>query len=300
MLSKSLIAHLALFGANLIYGINYTVAKDVMSNYLLPSGFVILRVIGASVLFWIIGSLYYSEKIEKNDWARFLLCAVFGVAVNQLFFFEGLSRTTPINAGILMVVTPILVLLISNFILREKITYLKITGIITGISGALFLLLSKGKGSFTNNTFLGDTFIFLNAASYAVYLVLVKPLMYKYHPITVMKWVFALGLFLVLPFGWNEFIQITWNSIPTHIYFEIFYVIVFTTFFAYLLNTFGLHHLNPSVVSIYIYLQPLLAAFIAVLLGKDKIDVTKIIATLLIFTGVYLVSYIPQKNKIYD
>lgn len=296
MISKSLKAHLALFGANLIYGINYTVAKDVMPQHLLPSGFVVLRVIGASFLFWVLGSLYSNEKIEKSDWLRLVLCAVFGVAVNQLFFFEGLSRTTPINAGILMVVTPILVLVISNIILREKITFLKIAGIATGISGALYLLLSKGKGSFGNETFLGDTFIFLNAASYAIYLVIVKPLMFKYHPVTVMKWVFLLGLLMVLPFGFNEFSAITWNNIPSFIYYEIIYVIVFTTFLAYLLNTYGLHHMNPSVVSIYIYLQPLLAAFIAVILGKDAIDFTKLISAVLIFTGVYLVSYMPNKK----
>lgn len=296
MISKSLKAHLALFGANLIYGINYTVAKDVMPQHLLPSGFVVLRVIGASFLFWALGSMYSNEKIEKGDWLRLVLCAVFGVAVNQLFFFEGLSRTTPINAGILMVVTPILVLVISNIILREKITFLKIAGIATGISGALFLLLAKGKGSFGNDTFLGDTFIFLNAASYAIYLVIVKPLMFKYHPVTVMKWVFLLGLLMVLPFGFNEFSAITWNNIPSFIYYEIIYVIVFTTFLAYLLNTYGLHHMNPSVVSIYIYLQPLLAAFIAVILGKDAIDFTKVISAVLIFTGVYLVSYMPNKK----
>ncbi|GIV44816.1 MAG: hypothetical protein KatS3mg035_1939 [Bacteroidia bacterium] len=200
MISKSLKAHLALFGANLIYGINYTIAKDVMPQYLQPSGFVVFRVLGASLLFWVLGSIYKNEIIEKKDWFRLILSAVFGVAINQLFFFEGLSRTTPINAGILMVVTPILVLVISNIILREKITFLKIAGIATGISGALFLLLSKGKGSFGNDTFLGDIFIFLNAASYAIYLVIVKPLMFKYHPVTVMKWVFLLGLPMVFPF----------------------------------------------------------------------------------------------------
>lgn len=298
MISKSLKAHLALFGANLIYGINYTIAKDVMPQYLQPSGFVVFRVFGASLLFWVLGSIYKNEIIEKKDWFRLILSAVFGVAINQLFFFEGLSRTTPINAGILMVVTPILVLVISNIILREKITFLKIAGIATGISGALFLLLSKGKGSFGNDTFLGDKFIFLNAASYAIYLVIVKPLMFKYHPVTVMKWVFLLGLPMVSLFGFNEFSSIAWNNIPSLIYFEIFYVIVFTTFFAYLLNTFGLHHMNPSVVSIYIYLQPLLAAFIAVILGKDALDFTKIVSAVLIFTGVYLVSYVPNKKEI--
>ncbi len=298
MISKSLKAHLALLGANLIYGINYTVAKDVMPQHLQPSGFVVLRVIGACLLFWALGSFYKNEIIEKSDWLRLTLCAVFGVAVNQLFFFEGLSRTTPINAGILMVITPILVLIISNIVLREKITFLKIAGITTGISGALFLLLSKGKGGFGNNTFLGDTFIFLNAASYAIYLVIVKPLMFKHHPVTVMKWVFLLGLIIVLPFGFNEFLTVSWKNIPTVIYYEMVYVIVFTTFFAYLLNTYGLHYMNPSVVSIYIYLQPLLAAFIAVILGKDVIDFAKVISAILIFTGVYLVSYIPNKKEI--
>jgi drug/metabolite transporter (DMT)-like permease len=297
MISKSIKAHLALFGANLIYGINYTVAKDVMPQYLLPSGFVVIRVIGASLLFWALGGIYSHEKIEKSDWTRLFLCAVFGVAVNQLFFFEGLSRTSPINAGILMVVTPILVLVISNIILREKITLLKIAGITTGISGALILLLSKGKGSFGSDTFLGDIFIFLNAASYAIYLVIVKPLMFKYQSVTIMKWVFLLGLLIVLPFGFKEFSSISWSTIPSIIYYEIIYVIVFTTFFAYLLNTYGLQYMNPTVVSIYIYLQPLLAALIAVILGKDSLDFSKVISALFIFTGVYLVSYIPNKKQ---
>lgn len=296
MLSKTLKAHLALFAANLIYGINYTVAKDVMPQYIMPKGFVVMRVIGASILFWLLGIRYNNEQIEKADRIRLFWCAVFGVAVNQLLFFEGLSRTTPINAGILMVVTPILVLLISNILLNEKITLLKIAGIATGISGALFLLLSKGKVNFGSATFLGDVFIFLNAASYAVYLVIVKPLMFKYHPVTIMKWVFLLGFIMVFPFGFNELKMVNPSSFSNLIYFEIFYVIVFTTFFAYLLNTYGLHRMNPSVVSFYIYLQPLLAALIAVILGKDVIDVTKIIAAVLIFTGVYWVSYIP-KNK---
>lgn len=296
MISKTFKAHLALFAANLIYGINYTVAKDVMPQYIMPKGFVVMRVIGASILFWLLGTKYTNEHIEKADWIRLFWCAVFGVAVNQLLFFEGLSRTTPINAGILMVVTPILVLIISNLLLSEKITFLKIAGITTGISGALFLLLAKGSGNFSSETFWGDAFIFLNAASYAVYLVIVKPLMFKYHPVTVMKWVFLLGFIIVFPFGIKELTMVNFLSLSNIIYFEIFYVIVFTTFFAYLLNTYGLHRMNPSVVSIYIYLQPLLAALIAVILGKDVIDVTKVIAALLIFTGLYLVSYIP-KNK---
>lgn len=289
---SNLKAHLLLFAANLIYGINYTVAKDVMPGYIAPSGFVLLRVVGATLLFWCLAHFIKKEKIEKKDLSRFILCGFFGVAANQVMFFEGLSLTTPINASIIMITTPVLVLLIASWLIKEKITLNKTLGIFLGISGALTLILIKPgqTGFFSSETAVGDILIFMNATSYAIYLAIAKPLIIKYNTFTVIKWVFLFGLLMVIPIGFKELSEVNWIIIPQPIWMAILFVIVCTTFLAYLFNNFALKMVSPSLVSAYIYLQPLLAAVIALYYGKDSLDWIKILAAVLIFTGVYLVS----------
>jgi len=290
-------AHIAILGANIIYGINYTIAKDIMPDYITPFGLVFCRVIGALSLFWIIHSFNY-EKVEKKDFLLLAACGVFGVCANQLMFLYGLDNTTPINAGIIMTSNPILVLVASAIILKNKITLTKVCGIALGIVGALLLLLFKKDFSFGSETIKGDIFIFLNALSYGIYLVIAVPLMRKYKPITVIKWVFTFGFILVFPFGVGEFTEIAWTTFSLKIWLEVGFVVIATTFLAYLLNIYGLKKLNPSTVSTYIYLQPLLAAAFAIWAGKDSLDWIKIVAAILIFTGVYLVSKTKSlKNK---
>lgn len=288
-MNANLKPHLAIFAANLIYGINYTIAKDVMPKYILPFGFIFCRVLGALLLFTIVG-FFVKEKVAKKDFGRLAICGLFGVCANQLMFFYGLNQTTPINAGIIMTSNPILVLIASAIILKSKITWLKITGIALGVIGALMILLFKEGFSFGSDTMMGDTFIFLNALSYGVYLVLAKPLMNKYKPITVIKWVFTFGFLFAAPFGFNQALEIDWSSFPPNIWWSFIFVIVGTTFLAYLFNIYGLKKLNPSAVATYIYLQPVLAASFAIWVGKDSFSWIKLIAALFIFTGVYLVS----------
>ena len=293
----NLLAHLAIFAANLIYGINYSIAKDVMPAYIMPFGFIFCRVLGALSLFLLIGS-FMKEKVAKKDFLRMAICGFFGVAANQLMFFYGLNQTHPINAGIIMTSNPILVLIASAIILKTRITWLKILGIALGISGALLILLFKKGFAFGSDTIVGDAFIFFNALSYGVYLVLVKPLMSKYKPITVIKWVFTFGFLFVLPFGLHDATQIQWNTFSGEIWSKFLFVIIGTTFLAYLFNIYGLKKLNPSAVSTYIYLQPVIAAFFAIWAGKDSFTWIKLIAVLLIFSGVYLVSRpISVKNQ---
>lgn len=288
-MNSNLKAHLALLGANVIYGLNYSIAKDVMPDYILPFGFIFCRVLGALSLFWLVHSFNY-EKVAKRDFLLLAICGFFGVAANQLMFFYGLNITTPINAGIIMTSNPILVLIASAIILKNRITKTKLAGIFLGITGALLLLLFKTDFSFGSETLLGDLFIFLNALSYGIYLVIAVPLMRKYSPITVIKWVFTFGFIFVLPFGFNQFIEIEWDLFKTDIWLKFGFVIIGTTFLAYLFNIYGLKKLSPSVVSTYIYLQPLLATVFAIWAGKDSLDWIKIAAAVLIFSGVYLVS----------
>ena len=268
-----------------------------MPDYIGPSGFILLRVIGGSLLFFLTYIFFIKENVELKDIVRLLFCGLFGVAINQLFFFEGLNLTTPINAAIIMTVSPILVIIFSAIIIKEKITIRKLLGIFLGIVGAATLILKSGSISLDNTFFVGNILIFINATSYSIYLVLVKTLMTKYNPITVMFYVFSFGLIFVLPFGLNELLEVNTQSFSKIIYLKVAFVVICTTFLAYLFNAFALKTLNPSVVSTYIYLQPVLASVVAIFLKSDSLDFIKILSALFIFSAVYLVS-IPTKKII--
>ena len=295
-MDRTIKAHIALFIANLIYGANYTIAKEAMPDYIMPFGFILLRVTGAFILFWGVHAFMPKEKVELRDIFRLAICGVFGVAINQLLFFKGLSITTPINAAIIMTINPVMVLLFAAIIIKDSINPRKVIGIITGLLGAVFLITNSGEFSFSNQTSIGDGFVFINATSYGLYLVLVKPLMNKYSPFTIIKWVFLFGFIYVLPFGLEEALLVNWEAMPFNIFCAIGFVVVFTTFFAYLLNILALKELSPSIVSYYIYLQPILASLIALSFEKDIITFEKGIAALFIFLGVFLISSNSKKT----
>jgi|SRR4051812_27545456 len=295
MKNKTIQAHLAILLANIIYGANYSIAKEVMPLYIQPFAFVLLRIGGALLMFLLITTFIVKEKIDKKDFPRLALLGVCGVAINQLMFLKGLSLTTPINASIIMISNPIAVLLFAAIVLKERMSFNKIAGIALGIAGALLLLLFNKKFSFGSETIVGDVMVLINSLSWACYVVLAKPLMKKYNTFTVVKWVFIFGFVYVFPFGYSELQLVDWKSIPPIAWACISFVVLATTFLAYILNTYALKSLSPSIVSIYIYLQPFIATLIAVIFGKDELDARKIISALMIITGVYLVSL--QKTK---
>lgn len=289
-MNKILKAHILIILANIIYGINYNIAKTIMPDYVLPFGLTVLRVLGAIVLFWVFDAFCKTEKISKKDFGLLFLCGIFGVAINQLLFLKGLNFTSPIDASIIITSIPILVLIFAGIIIKESFTILKVLGILLGCSGAVMLIIFEGTISFDSESFTGNLLVFVNAASYSLFLVIVKPLMNKYKPVTVMKWVFVFGSLIVVPAGFGELKMISWQDMPVSIWFSIGYVVVATTFLAYFLNITGLQHVSPTTASIYIYLQPVIAAIVSLITGQDTITTFKIIATLLVFAGVYLVS----------
>lgn len=287
-------AHLALLAANVIYGINYTVAKIALPAYVEPFGFIFIRVSVGLVLFAGCYALFIRERIDRRDIPRLMLSGLLGVAANQLMFFHGLALTTEINASLIMITTPILVLLLSHFFIGEHVTARKVIGIIAGAAGA-FLLIGVGHQlHFGRSTLTGDLFIVGNATSYALYLVTVKPLMVKYKPLTIITWVFFFGFLIVAFTGWSSFSEIAWHTFTWQVWASVAYVVIATTFLAYLLNIFALGKVNPSIVSVYMYAQPLIATFIALLYGTDRLSASKIIAGILIFIGVYLTG---QRSK---
>jgi drug/metabolite transporter (DMT)-like permease len=295
MSRKTILAHLAVIGANVIYGLNYVIAKGIMPDYLQPRVIILFRVLGAMLVFQLVSLFLPKEKVERKDLWRLALCAVFGIAINQIMFFEGLNLSTPINASIIMVGTPILVLVFSSLFIGDSLSGNKIIGILLGALGASWLVLRVGDVSFSSATFVGNLFILINAVSYALFLVLVKPLMVKYSPITIMKWLFSFGLIFVFPFSIQLTLEANYSQIPFKIWMSVAYVILFTTVLAYFLNNFSLKKISPTINSSYIYLQPFLATMVAVSLGKDMLTWTEVIAAILIFTGVYFVS---RKKKV--
>lgn len=296
MKSRSL-AIAALLMVQILYGLNYTFAKIVFNdNYISPLAFVVLRVAGAAILFWIISLFLPKEKIQKKDYFKFILAAIFGVGINMILFLKGLELTTPIHASAIMTITPITILILSAIVLKEQVTNLKILGVILALGGALALTIYGKSTRTADNVSLGNTFIFLNAISYSIYVILIKQLSAKYHPFTFIKWLFLFGFIFVLPFGISELSVIQWQSFTPSITFAVLFVIVGATFGTYLLNPLALTKLKASTVGVFIYLQPVIAGLFAIFMGIDTIDSVKIIAMIFIFLGVYIVSYKPNQK----
>jgi drug/metabolite transporter (DMT)-like permease len=295
--NKQLLAHGALLAVAIIYGLNYSIAKDVMPNYILPRGFILVRVAGAVILFNLLSLFFPREKVAKEDYLRIALAGFFGVAANQLLFFEGLNITTPISAAVIMTTNPIMVLSLSAIILKVPLSPAKIIGIVLGITGALSIIYQGSNGNlFNGGESLGNTLVMLNAFSFASYLIVVKPLMAKYKALTVVRLIFMAGLVMVIPFGASQFTEITWSEMPSLIYWEVGFVVIGTTFMAYLLNVYALKTVSSTTVSFYIYLQPLIAAIAATILGTDQLSMGMISSAILIFSGVYLVSFYQRRN----
>lgn len=294
-------AHIALLGANLIYGANYIIAKGVMPDKIGPSAFIFLRIVGAGILFWVIKS-FIKEKIEKKHFPRLILCGLLGVATNQLLFFHGLNLTSPIDASIIITAIPIVVLVFSALLLKEKITKNKLLGLTIGGIGAVLLVWYGNKAEGTSSL-LGNVLIFLNACSYGLYLVLVKPLMKSYNSLTVVSWVFLFGFVFMMPFGIPDILQTNFDAFTTETYATIAFVVIGTTFLAYLFNIYALNYVSPSVNGSYVNIQPavsfIMVSIYAYGFGNTEyaqdINAVKITSCFLVVIGVYLISKKPKQ-----
>jgi drug/metabolite transporter (DMT)-like permease len=297
-LKSPIYPHLVLFTVALVFGANFVIAKNVLDpGHIFPFGFILLRVLFGVIFFWLVFSIFFTEKVEKRDLPLLAVCGFFGIAVNQMFFFKGLKLTSAMNASLIIMIAPLLVVLFSAVIIREKITFKKILGILLGGIGAAMILLSNKNLNSGDSGFLGDMFIVLNATSFAIYLVLVKSLMKKYSAFTVIKWAFSFGLLFILPFGFGELKAVEWSAMSNTVLWSIAYVLVLATIYAYTMNIYALKFVSPASASAYIYVQPFVASSISIMLGRDEISVIKVLAAILIFTGVYFVSFTKATNK---
>lgn len=295
MKSRAL-ALLAATAASAIYGINHTIAKGLMPDVIGPYGFIVLRVTGAAILFWVISLFFPSEKIDRTDWPRIALCALFGMVLNMNMFFKGLELSTPINSSVVITLSPVILLILSAFLLKERITLLKSVGIGLGLIGALVLILFGAKTQpNAPNIPLGNLLFVINATSYAFYLILVKPLVAKYNSITLMKLFFLIAVFMNLPIGGPQFAEIDWAGLGFDEIWKLAFVVVGTTVLTYLFNIYALKQLSPSTIGAFMYLQPVIAAVFAIMAGADRLTPLRGVAAVLIFVGVYLSTRAPRK-----
>ncbi|MGI4874889.1 MAG: DMT family transporter [Janthinobacterium lividum] len=289
--------HAALLLANLIYAANYSFSKDVMPTYMLPFGIVTLRVIGAGLFFTVLKFLVARQDkiVGRADNLRSILCGICGIGLNQLLFFSGLNLTAPISASLLQTIAPIVVLLASVALLGERLTLWRVLGIAVGAAGAVALIRARpvlGATVYPQAT-LGNLYILANATVFGLYLVLVAPLMRKYHAFTVLSRIFLVGACLIVPMGWQQALAADYAHFPLKIWVEIGYMVFCLTILAYLLNNWALKFAPPSLLGVYIYLQPVMAVLIAVALHKDTFSWVKAGQAALIFLGVWLVSRKP-------
>ncbi len=281
----------------MIYGLNHTIAKEVMPDHVGAFGFIFIRTAGATILFWFASLFVPFEKINKKDYLKFFITALLGMCLNMLSFFKGLELSTPVNSGIFATTNPIIILCLSYFFLQEKIGVKKFIGITLGFIGALILVLQGAENSLrAPNVPLGNFLFLLNSIFFSSFIIMVKPLTQKYSTVTIMKWLFLLGFFMNLPVTSIEFSEINWINMPFDAVWRIIFVVFGTTFLTYILNLFALKKLQASTVGAFAYAQPIIAISFAIITGNDYVSLGRGLACLTIMVGVYLVSQKPNYN----
>ena len=286
-----MLALLAALGATTIYGLSHTIAKEVMPTYIQGFGFVQVRLLGAAILFWLVSLFIPQQKIDRADFPKMLLCALFGMVINMLCFFKGIELSTPINSAVLITITPILVFVFSAILIKERLLLPRIVGVILGFIGALVLIVFGNEIRLdAPNIPLGNALFVINASFFGMYLVLVKSLSAKYTTVHLLKWLFLFGFIMALPISYPEFSEVSWSTLPFEAIWRFGYVIVGTTFMTYLLNVYALKQLKASTVGVFTYLQPLIGIGYAILVGADGLTVYKLVAGGVVLLGVYLVT----------
>jgi len=297
-MQKKIIPLIAATIATTIYGLNHTIAKMVMPVYIGSLGLVLLRVLGATIIFWTISLFFKSKAIEKRDRLTIIKCGLFGMSINIAAFIAGLDYSTPVNSSILIIISPIFVVILSFFIFKNKINFSKIIGIFLGFIGALILILNAdSNSSIGRNIPLGNFLFIINSISYAYYLIIVKPMAEKYDLITLFKWLFLVGLVFNFPLGINQFVSVDWMNLPLkQAVMPMVFVVVCTTILTYSLNGYALSKLSSTEVAVFMYLQPIIGVLFAIFTKSDSLTLSIIFASTLIFLGVYLTSVLKTKD----
>lgn len=286
--------HIAMFSANIAWGLMAPLSKMAMAHPAINSWMLVsFRVIGAAMAFWLFGLFTKREKVPFADLKLLAVAALLGIILNQGVFILGVSLTSPINASIVTTSLPIVTMLIAAVYLKEPITWLKLGGIVVGASGALTLILSNttgGNGADQAASLTGIGLCLLSQVSYATYFVLFKNMISRYHPFTLMKWMFLFAALIYLPFNLPQILSTNFSEVPASVLWEIVFVVFGATFFSYLMIPIGQKYLRPTVATMYNNVQPIVATIATVSLGIGTFGWLKAMAIVLVFFGVFLVT----------
>jgi len=290
---KSLLGHLSAAGAYIIFGLNIVFCKGIAnSDVIPPMALFSLRAIGASALFWLLSFFMPEEKVTKEDFPKIALASIVGLFIPQTTFLVAVTMTTAFDVGIMSTLAPIFTMFIAAIVLKEPITAKKAGGVAVSFCGVLMLIFNSVSSSsgVASSSPLGIFLMLINGLSFASYLGIFRPLIGRYGVVTFMKWMFLASLLISLPFSAKELITTDYASIPPEVAFEIGFLVFFATFVAYFLIPVGQKYLRPTLVSMYSYVQPLIAAVMSIAMGMDVLTWQKVLATVLIFTGLYFVN----------
>jgi drug/metabolite transporter (DMT)-like permease len=297
MENKKLVGHIALFSANLIFGMNNPISRTLMPEILSPYTLTFFRLSGGMLLFWLFSLFVKTEKVPAKDILLLFFASLFALTLNQLPFFVGLSMTSPIDASIVVTMLPILTMILAAIFIKEPITLMKAVGVLVGASGALLIVLNNNSAHVGESNFWGNIIVFGAVGSFAVYLTLFKNLIMRYSPITVMKWMFLFGTLVCAPFCYKPLMQTNFSLLSSGTFWRIGYMVIFATFLGYLLIPIGQKVLRPTTLSMYNYVQPIMASLVAVFIGIDTFGYVQALAGLLVFSGVYIVTQSKSKAQ---
>ncbi|MBR6438558.1 MAG: DMT family transporter [Bacteroidales bacterium] len=291
---KKSLGHISAFFAYTIFGFNIIICRDLSTLALVsPMGLLCFRVAGAAALFWLTSLFLPKEKVELKDFPKIFLASMLGLFLTQWSFLKASTMTTPFDTSILTPLTPIFTMFIAAIVLKEPITFKKAGGVALSFIGVIFLVFNTVRvdnGSVTETQPLGIVYMIGNCIFFALYLGAFRPLITKYSVVTFMKWMFLFSAIVAIPLDIKELVCLNMTTMPVKYILELGFVILFSTFVAYFLIPVGQKVLRPTVISLYGYLQPVIATVMSIVTGMDILTWQKVLAAALVFTGVVLVN----------
>lgn len=297
---KSLFGHFACFTAYLIFGLNIIVCKDLTSSGAIsPIALFTLRSLGAGSLFWIISLFMPKQRVEKSDYVKIFAASVLGFFLTQMFFLMAISRITPMDCSIITSLSPVYTMFIAAYALKEPLTAQKIGGVVLSLCGIIYLILNSvtSSSAVAQTTPLGVLLMIGNSLCFSLYLGIFKPTIAKYSVVTFMKWTFLFASLLALPFSAKEIITLDFTTLPKQHIAELAFLIICATFITYFLIPVGQKILRPTLVSMYSYVQPIVAIVVSIYVGMDTLSWQKVLAAVTVFAGVAIVSYSRSKRE---
>lgn len=293
--------HIAILTTNLIFGLNTPIAKTIVPEWISPFALTLLRMSFATAIFWAVGLFAKKEQVSRGDLVTIFFGALFGLVGAQLSFASALQYTSPVNISIIAAMTPVAVMLLAAGVLKEPITLKKAAGVLIGASGALLIILhSNAINSNKESNLIGNLLCVVNVITYAIYIVITRPVSQRYSPVTLMKWMFLFSALISLPFGYKTlpYAPVFSDASDWSIILRLSYIVVMATGIAYFLVPMALKRIRPTTVSMYNNVQPIVASIIAIIIGQDVLSWDKPVAACLVFTGVYLVTQSKSKEDI--